>query len=43
MVVYSETVTNTVNVSIDLSGNSSGEYLIEITSDGMLLEGGFIL
>lgn len=43
MVVYSETVTNSVNVSIDLSGNSSGEYLIEITSDGMLLEGGFIL
>lgn len=31
------------NVSIDLSGNSSGEYLIEITSDGMLLEGIFTL
>ncbi|RHJ54109.1 DUF3244 domain-containing protein [Bacteroides sp. AM10-21B] len=30
-------------VNIDLSGNSSGEYLIEITSDGVLLEGGFIL
>lgn len=41
--VYSETHSNPAALSIDLNGESSGNYLIEIEADDALLIGGFNL
>ena len=41
--VYSELFTNPASFSIDLNGRYAGEYIIEIVSDGMMLEGDFKL
>ena len=41
--VYSELFTNPASFSIDLNGKYAGEYIIEIVSDEMMLEGSFKL
>lgn len=41
--VYSETCSNPATLSIDLSSESSGNYLIEIEADDTRLEGNFSL
>lgn len=41
--VYSELLVNPTNVSIDLNGADSGDYRLEIISDGIALEGYFPL
>lgn len=41
--VYFEAYSNPVTLSIDLNGENSGSYLIEIEADGTLLTGEFIL
>lgn len=42
-IVYSETHSNPATLSIDLNGESSGNYLIEIEADNTCLEGNFNL
>lgn len=39
--VYSETCSNPVTLNIDLNGEKSGEYSIEIETDDIFLEGYF--
>ena len=41
--VCSKTLFNPTNFSIDLNGEDSGEYIIEVISDGTSLEGTFSL
>lgn len=41
--VYSELFINPASFSIDLSGKGTGDYMIEITSDEITLEGHFSL
>lgn len=41
--VYSETHSNPTTLNIDLSGESSGSYFIEIETDNVRLEGYFNL
>ena len=41
--VYSETCSNPVTLNIDLNGEKSGEYSIEIETDDIFLEGYFNL
>ena len=41
--VYSELFINPVSFSIDLNGSSTGNYMIEIVSDEITLEGYFLL
>lgn len=41
--VYSELFINPASFSIDLSGKGTGDYMIEITSDEITLEGHFPL
>lgn len=42
-VVYSEACSNPATLDIDLNGDSTGRYLIEIETDDMLLTGSFSL
>lgn len=42
-IVHTESYSNPVTLSIDLYGENSGSYLIEIEADGTLLTGGFSL
>lgn len=41
--VYSEVFVDPTSFSIDLNGKDTGEYIIEIVSDEMMLEGDFKL
>lgn len=41
--IYSELFTNPTSFSIDLSGKDAGDYMIELVSDEITLEGYFPL
>lgn len=42
-IIYSETCSNPASLSIDLNGESNGNYLIEIEAEDIYLEGSFSL
>lgn len=42
-IIYSETCNNPASLSIDLNGESNGNYLIEIEAEDIYLEGSFSL